>query len=628
MLSERQKKILAYIVDADRLVLGKEICSELDISLRTLQNEIRAINQELPLILSSNKGYSIDYEQYEDLEEDRLPQNETLEFLKVIMSNEGKVHIEDLANAFYMSTSSVEKKLKEISRMLAKYQLILKREHAYVWIEGEEVDKRACIKDNILDELEPVFSSLDNLNFFFPDINIEDIEEVVFKAINHFHCRIEDLYVNSLMVNIVIALSRMLAHNYMGKKEEDHLEKDTAYQIAEEICLQYSVHHAIHPGYQDIEYIASLLRGQIKAENADESIQRRSLLDAEFMQSIDTILKDAFGFYLLDIDYSEYLYNFALHIQQLILRSNNKQTATNEYQHALKKQFPFIYDVAVKISKDIADVYHIEIADAEISLIAIHIGFVLEDALNKYDKVNIILYCDEYHQIANKIKNEIMKFYGDVVNLQQIQRLKVNDNKTIFSTCDLVITTKDLYNVNKRILKITPFYTLEDNRRIGEAIHGILENKQSKYTSQLFEKYFHQDLFFIQDDFKDKYEVIDFLGGQIVVKGIDDETFIESVKNREKMSSTCFIDTFAIPHAITMDSKRTACCVLLSRKGIEWDETKIHIVLMIAVCKNDRKEFMNIYEGILKVLENKNKIKELLKVETYEEFIDAMKSGH
>lgn len=65
-------------------------------------------------------------------------------------------------------------------------------------------------------------------------------------------------------------------------------------------------------------------------------------------------------------------------------------------------------------------------------------------------------------------------------------------------------------------------------------------------------------------------------------------------------------------------------CVLLSEKGILWDNIKIHIVLMIAVQQKDRKKFMKIYSTIIQALWDKEKAAKLLKSQTLQEFMEKL----
>lgn len=131
-------------------------------------------------------------------------------------------------------------------------------------------------------------------------------------------------------------------------------------------------------------------------------------------------------------------------------------------------------------------------------------------------------------------------------------------------------------------------------------------------------------LFFQNLEFSAKENVIRFLGEKIVDFGIAGDDFIDSVLERERLSSTCFLDVFAVPHSLHMNASRTMVCILTSEKGIPWDEHMIHIVMMIAVHQEDRKKFMELYDGIVRVLENPQNIKQLVSARTPSEFINCL----
>ena len=153
-----------------------------------------------------------------------------------------------------------------------------------------------------------------------------------------------------------------------------------------------------------------------------------------------------------------------------------------------------------------------------------------------------------------------------------------------------------------------------------------LKEKEKNHRNQFLSSFFHENLFFRNNDFKNKEDVITFLGQKIIDFGLAEEGFIKSVLKREDLSSTCFFDTFAIPHAMDMNARKTMFGILISENGIPWDEHYVHIVLMIAVAQDDRKEFMKLYNGIVQSLENPQKVKQLISAQSHVEFINYLRS--
>ena len=68
---------------------------------------------------------------------------------------------------------------------------------------------------------------------------------------------------------------------------------------------------------------------------------------------------------------------------------------------------------------------------------------------------------------------------------------------------------------------------------------------------------FSLNLFFIRNDINDSSEAIRFLGNKLIDYGIVADGFIESVYSREELSPTSFYNSFAIPHSIENNAKKT-----------------------------------------------------------------------
>ena len=106
--------------------------------------------------------------------------------------------------------------------------------------------------------------------------------------------------------------------------------------------------------------------------------------------------------------------------------------------------------------------------------------------------------------------------------------------------------------------------------KIMTATQECIDQKKTDHFNDLFHTYFHKNLFFIRNDLTNKEEVIRFMGQQFIDQDITSDGFIESVLQHQK----------------------NICSVLLSPKGILWDDEKVYIVLMIAVQKKIKNLFL------------------------------------
>lgn len=622
---ERKQKIIHMIADSSGGITGKELSLSLHISLRTVQSDVSAINKILPLVRSSNRGYSIIEEKYRTLSAQTVDVYENSDhiMIKKLMFSDVPYQIDEFADSLFMSTSTLERKLKAFQQLFTKYDLKLDRKKSHIQITGNELNKRKLISRLIFEEINPAFNTIHNLSNYFPDIDIEKIKSITLNSISKYDYFVEDAYYNNILVSIAIALYRMRSDYYIEDKIPYKISAGSAeYMIAKEICDQYASHCCIKPSNYDISYLATLLEGQIKPLDKKQAVSYGSeVLTSDFITGLDSILNSVFDSYMMDIDYSDCLYNFALHIDGMIRRSQNTQPANNEILYNIKNHCPFIHDISVAIAKKISERFNIEISDSEIGFISIHMGYLIETAAKRTETVSVMLLCDDYRHINEIIKNKLLENFSDYIT---VRWTRFQDTALPETAADLYITTKPLNMIGKNILMVSPFYTMDDHMNVQHAVRECMKEKKREKQNQLFSSFFHKNLFFRNLDFKTKEDVICFLGQKIIDFGIAGDDFTDSVLERERLSSTCFLDSFAVPHAIHMNADRTMVCILTSEKGIPWDDHKIHIVLMIAVHQQDRKKFMELYDGIVQILDDPKNIKQLVGAETPSEFIHCL----
>lgn len=71
-------------------------------------------------------------------------------------------------------------------------------------------------------------------------------------------------------------------------------------------------------------------------------------------------------------------------------------------------------------------------------------------------------------------------------------------------------------------------------------------------------------------------------------------------------------------------NKKSFLFLLTSESGIQWDDHVLHIVLMLAVQQNDRKKFMELYNGIVQTLEKPEKVNKLVLADNLMDFLNQL----
>ncbi len=453
-LNSRQKNILTLLSRIDDYLKGQVICEHLNISLRTLQKEIADINTKKAIIISSNRGYKLYKENIESITLfDEEEKSRYHEILKNLMINNVDYNFDELADLLYLSSTTLSLRIKELNNELNQFNLNIKRKNNRLWIEGNELNKRKYINKMILKEVDPNFNNFDGVISFFDGIDVARMKSIILNSIHKHDYFIEENYSINLFINIIIALYRMRENSYVEALPNNSINTTMPeYKIAKDICLQYANHWTINPSTNDIIYIAIMISGQIKPVKltVNDEATHSDILTNEFVQEINSILLNVFNYYMLDINFSDQLYNFSIHIDALIKRSCINNTSKNTFWKTIKTNCPFIYDVAVMIANKIADKYNITINDEEIGYISVHIGFLIENSTIDTERINILLHCNDYHDIDNKISIRLNEHYSQFINIRAIKHPITETD--IDSEIDLIVTTKSINIIVRKSL--------------------------------------------------------------------------------------------------------------------------------------------------------------------------------
>lgn len=629
MFSERQQRILSCIASTRQPITGQEVADLLNLSLRTVQRDISRINRSQQIVQSSYEGYSINAAMLTEVLKLDHTKNEGSNaastdhaLLKMLALASQPIDIDDAAEHLFVSTPVLERSIRMIREGLSPYKLELIRQRNKLSLKGDESGKRALMGALLIDEVSGQFSSIDGVAHYFKGMDFERAKATVLEAINRHGQRIKPGYARGLIINVAIALYRMRAHSYIQTGKPRKQQNDIEHEIAASICAEYATHCPINPGAAEIDYLASLLSGQIEPNDSIDAPKATADI-SDLEKTVKRVVDKAFGFFQLNVEFSQAIRNFSMHIKALIERVDAIQITDTEMLENVKRNCPFVYELSILIAQGLSEAFHIHIEDGELGFISIHVGLLIEDTLAD-EKVHIVLACDQYQSISKRIRNEIENRFAGVAVVTELDELGREDREVPLT--DLIVTTRAMECTMHNAVYVSPFFTPSDYLKIENAIGLCLHEKRAAQTKRLLEPFF-DDRLFLKRNVQNEHEAICLLGQKLFDCGIVDDGFIESVLQREQLSPTSFFNLFAIPHALEMNAKRTMAAVLLSEQGVSWGAERVHIVLMIAVCADDRRRFMEIYDTVVNSLCERRRVRKLLSSNTLSDFLEKLING-
>ena len=610
-LTEREIKIITYLIDEEDYINGDDLSSRLGISKKTIQREIGSMNEilkEKNCAIESvpSKGYRLEKEKKSKLigllfsmtDKDRViptTQQSRQEWLihKFISSsfNDEPVTLQKLCDELYISITSLKCDLKRLKKTLETYDLeLIKRENKGLILKGEENKIRKLILANLNSEHEN-YSVKDLIGF--SEKEEYALRAMILEAIEQYGIFVTDLGFTNLLIHIEIAVSRIrkdkIIRSCTKLEKEDFASKE--YACASYLCFEISQELQCEMPVFEIQNVYQHLIAQKRILNKNMQIE----MDQDTSMLVNHTLEKIKQIYRFDfLNDSTLKYGLVAHLDSALNRLKLNMRIQNDLLQQIKTNYPFAYELANILGKDIEEAYDVLVNEDEVGFLAIHFCGAIE-RLNslKETKIRALIVCSTGIGTSILLKSKIeSKFIGrieivDVCAMYQIETYPKEDYDLIISTIPLDIKDKDS-------IVVTPLLNEEDMDRI---------NRYLKYGNDQFiqiKDLFVPELFFPDMDLTTRDEIIEFMSPQLLKEGYIDQECKESYTKRENMATTEIGNLVSVPHSIDGKIYKSAICVGILKEPIQWEYGMVQVVLMVAVKKEDiHKEnefFLHVYQ--------------------------------
>jgi transcriptional antiterminator len=617
-INSRQKKIIEMLRDNNDWTVSAEIAKRLYISDRTVRNEINIINQlyEEPLIISQKgKGYCLNSTNKNIQKAAQVPIKRQLNILKNILLSK-EVDFYELADKMFISESTLDKEVLAINEVIQgrDIALAIRRKNNKLFFEGSEEAKRKVYLYYLIDEIGEYSFDFNNYKDYFHACNILELKETVISFIKDEKLILSDLSLISLIIHIAIMLESVLHGNYttITFNENNNSEliriSNSFYERLIKI-INFDLPN------EEIYYIASLFTNKI-ANNLDNVKPAQDYYS--FVQSLINEIKVN---YQVDLSNDEqFKNNLQMHLAALGKRVNNNHYYNNPLIHDIKENFPFTYDISVYVSFRIQELMNIKLVEDEIGFIALHMMCAIEK-IKLSDKKKIIIVNPLGKALTSYITERLLKFLKNPVEIIEINSL-FELEKAMNEGPDLIVTTVKLDKViDAPVFRCSCLLKDHEIEEINKLLS--LKENEDKNAKEGLLKYFDKNLFFSNIAFKDKDEVIRYMCSKLEEQGYVDDSFITSVFKREEIAPTAFGNLFAIPHPAEKIALKNGIAVCILNESLNWSKHKVKVVFLFSLTKANMN-LNKLYEVLVSLLEDINRVRKISKIHDYEEFIDNL----
>ncbi|GAE03261.1 hypothetical protein CBO05C_2951 [Clostridium botulinum B str. Osaka05] len=637
MNNEREKAFIDFLLKKNQWIKTSVLANHFGVSSRTIRKYVNAINlnyENKPLILSSNLGYKLDYSTYMEYKDHTVrmldkPQtpDERLYYLlnQMIVHSEG-IDLFDLCDTLYVSMPTLENDLRKSKTLLKSFNLSFHRKGDLVVLDGLEQNKRKLMSHIFYEESNNKFLDLDTIEASF-GYNLGEFKQRMINILSSYNLYVNEYVIGNILLHIMISTYRIKKHLNVHTESIEILNNKREYKAAKEMAKLIESVFDVTYDDSEVYYLAVLLISKTTILRQD-ILNKENLtdyIDPNQIQLVNDILKEVYENYMVDLYDDQFLMRFMFHIHNLINRGHYNQLSKNPLTQQIKYTYPLIYDLAVFISNYIQKEEDITINEDEIAYIALHIVAFLEPRKVNNKKVTVTLVCPEYYNLHKNMIDTINHYFGAQVEIEKVYKTIDVDYKKI--NTDLVISTVQLNApLQTDVIIVPPFLTEREIDNINNKILNFKRKKEQFYLKKQLIQLFNPHIFYENLYLNDAFEMIEYIGKEMVEYGFVKESYIDDVIERERMSYTVFNNNVAVPHSMHMNALKSSISIVINHKPVKWGEHHVQIIAMIAFNKKERNLFVDIFDNFIRIISEPENVEKLIRSTDYSTFINTLAS--
>lgn len=589
-MNTRSLNIIKILLNSVEPISSLILSQEIGCSRKTIQNEIKEINKELKnseIVSIRGIGYKLEGNIDDiDIKTSELYGYNRIEYIikKIInISSTDKytIKLEDLADSMYVSLSTIKNDLKEVKKILEKYNLKISSKYKQgIYIDSSEED----IIKFIINYSNKIDNNL-NINDFLNNDNnkiesIFSIKKILLDTLNYESMILTD----NEFKNIVNYISIYLSRNNINQRD-----------FIKEYVKNYKdkIEKSINKDKQ------LLIRKSIKDFCKDLNIATSINI------SDDKIFEDCLFNHICSLYKKSYL------------NINQYEISTEE----IKLKYPFAFELGKIAKKTIEKNLNIDISEDEIGNIALHIGGAIE-RIDKYDKKKIyktIIVSTSGLGTSMLLKSKLENIFKGRLKIIKVIPLYLIEYINVLDI-DFVISTVEVNLDNIDVIKVSTILTNKEVKIIEKYIET-----ENIYIDLNIQNLFSNEIFFTEIEAKTSSQVIDIMSKKLFEKGYIDSVMRQSYFERETIATTEIGNMVAIPHGANGVIYENKIAIGILKEPIFWEVGKVRLVIMLALDKEKILDYEEVFSKIYKRVDSIAKVISICENKSYEKFIKLFK---
>lgn len=623
----RLAKILK-IVEQSNSATSSSIAIKLDVSTKTVKNDIKEINELLKgyALIDLKQGkyrlYVIDNKRFE---KEKLninnqnymfnsPSKRVAYILNKLMNSEYPYLIDDLTYEMNIGRSTFVGDLKKLRTELSKYNIRVEgKTNTGIMLKGDELNLRIFILENMYDLI------YENYNID-KDI-IESIKNIAKK--NHLGASTTEYFINTF----TIMLDRLLNGyeiKYIDSKYDELIDTQ-AYQLVDIFIKE--IEKKIYTKIPQNEKIFATLpivgmrtpmniNGSKYIQVSDEAIN----LVKEIVDLIESEMN-------IKLKPGDLFNEFVYHVTFMINRLKFGIKLKNPIIEDIKQKYPVAYKMAELTKSLIEDKFNLKISKDEVGFLAVYFGVFISENNYENNKIyRVALICGTGRVTARLISSQLKKILYSETNIDLFSINEVTDE--LLDNYDLVLSTVEV-NSNS-LTSIIYLDEIFDESKLRQKIEHVkftekLEVPLLQGMDSVLLSLLDEEKFFILDKNLRYEENIDAMIENLYENGYVDEGFKDRMRVREAKSTMVFDKNIAFPHVVNYKGDKVIVALgVFEEKIIAKKDKEVKLVFLLGIPEKigvDETILIKIYNEIISIASNSKVVEDISKLKNYRDML-------
>ncbi len=625
---KRQEELMQILLKSTEPITTSNLAKILNVSSRTIRTDLAKVESEvltngLTLEKKPHIGVWIEgtIEQKDRLFLNITGKQKNIEpytkeyrrssILVHILLENNKIYLDQFAEIFFVSRSTIEKDLIWISDWLKEHNLqLLKKSNEGFYVEGNEENIRNAV-GLLANELNGKEMSIESLLETYLDMDIKAVEDIVYTWNHSYEMGLSEVNIDNLAFHASIMLVRIAQKKSLKANQFNELNSNefSYKQEFNELIQELSEYSKMDIPKAESDYLLMHLYGMYLNE---PSFIENSLLNdlrivaerigEDFIKNLDQIVA-------LDLASNvQFKQSLILHLLPTVYRLKYGLNLYNPLLSEIKTNYPGSYSMAKLINSSFEKYLGIEASEEEVAYVALHISIVVEQSS---DQIQAAVVCSMGIGVSRFLSVKLNENFPNIefIHCSSDEIQKIESCKYILSTVKL--------NIDRSYLMINPLLKDIDIERIRTLVYGNITVNKNNFSLQTI---------MIAKQPTDRLTVLQEMSKRLQLSGAVTPSFLESVLKREMMGSTEIGNGIVLTHGFHESVKRTQFAFYKLDYPILWHTEKVNFIVLLAVAKADAKNIMQM-NWLYKMLNNEEIKRDILSSQTekeiYKILIDA-----